>query len=161
MAKAKRKTAAKAEAVETPVVASEVVTEQVEAPAPAVKTGPKRAPLPQARAHNMGNKLVSEDGAVQSADVCLTSKGTNPRKLRVYGYDNLAEGNGRVPKDKRVALVPGIASTPKGVADAQWTKLVGLVQGNGNLTVSGLYDNGVASRTVRRAYRAGALRFVA
>ena len=90
-----------------------------------------------------------------AANVALTSKGTNPKKQRVYGYDNLAEGGGRVPKQAKIAVVEG-ASLPRGVKDTQWTKL----QGYAGQTVESAYGNGVSSRTVRRAYRAGAIRFV-
>ena len=144
-----------ADAVET-VLAPETPAEAV-TPEPVVTQQPtrKRLPLEQARAHNKVHVKLAADAAVTAADVALTSKGTNPRKTRVYGYDNLAEGGGRVPKGATLAIVPG-AELPKGVQDGQWTKL----KGYAGQTVEAAYGNGVSSRTVRRAYRAGAIRFV-
>lgn len=142
--------------VETPV---ETVTEAaaVEATPEQAKVEAKRLrlPLPEARAHNKQHVLVADGDKVVAANVALTSKGTNPKKTRVYGYDNLSEGGGRVPKQAKIAVVEG-ASLPRGVKDTQWTKL----QGYAGQTVESAYGNGVSSRTVRRAYRAGAIRFV-
>jgi hypothetical protein len=138
-------------AAEAPV-SNVVIAAAPEAPAVVVVKS-KRLPFAEAHAHNKVFGFVPADGAV-AADVALTAKGTNRRKLRVYGYDNLSSG-GSVPKDAVVVLVAGIVGTPKGVADAQWAAL----QSQAGKTVSVAYDNGVASRTVRRAYRAGAIRF--
>jgi hypothetical protein len=139
--------------VETQVEA--VVETQVETVVEA-KAEPTRLrlPLPQAREHNKQHVLVTE-GEVVAANVALTSKGTNPKKQRVYGYDNLSEGGGRVPKQAKIAVVPG-AELPRGVKDTQWSKL----QSYAGQTVEAAYGNGVSSRTVRRSYRAGAIRFV-
>jgi hypothetical protein len=126
----------------------------------AVVQAVKRLPLPEAQAHNKGNVFVPSGAEAKAADVALTAKGTNPKRARVYGYDNLADGKGSVPKDKRVALVAGVMGTPKGVSDAQWAALTAAVQAAPDATVSTLYAGGIASRTVRRAYRAGAIRFV-
>jgi hypothetical protein len=131
-------------AVDTPTV--EVVTVTA-------KPTAKRLPFAEAHAHNKVFGFVTPDAAV-SADVAYTAKGTNMRKLRVYGYDNLSSGGG-VPKDAMLVMVAGITDTPKGCADAQWAAL----QGMAGKTVAHAYDNGVSSRTVRRAYRAGAIRF--
>jgi hypothetical protein len=146
-------------------VEATIVPEQAAAPEPQAAAPEaskvraiKRAPLPQARAANKVNTLLDAAGDVQAADVTFTSKGTNPKKARVYGYDNFAEGNGGVPKTATVKVVPG-ATLPKGVAEAQWAKLVLLATAE-NRSVQSLYDNGVTSRTVRRSYRGGAIRFV-
>jgi hypothetical protein len=113
-----------------------------------------RLPLEQARAHNV--QFVPVDpAAVTAANVALTSKGTNPKKARVYGYDNLSNGGG-VPKTHKVAIVEG-AVNPKGVNPAQFELLVA----NPGHTVIELRGLGITSRTIRRAYRAGAIRFVA
>lgn len=122
-----------------------------------VAKGRLRLPLGEARAHNLGFTVLQPDGAVEAAGIALTSKGTNPTRVRVYGYDNLAAG-GKVPKEAKVALVPGQTGAPKGVNPAQWDKLVGMAKDQP--TVAHLYDNGIVSRTVRRAYRAGAIRFI-
>jgi hypothetical protein len=114
-----------------------------------------RLPLPEARAHNKQHVLVANGDKVVAANVALTSKGTNPKKQRVYGYDNLAEGGGRVPKEATIAVVEGSA-LPKGVRESQWSAL----QGFAGKKVVDAYGNGISSRTVRRAYRAGAIRFV-
>ena len=141
------------EAVVEAVVAEPVAAEP--AAVAAVATKRLRLPLPAARAHNKQHTIVAADAdKVEAANVALTAKGTNPKKTRVYGYDNLAEGGGRVPKDAVIAVVPG-AELPKGVQDSQWTKL----KGYAGQTVVDAYGNGVSSRTVRRAYRAGAIRF--
>ena len=113
-----------------------------------------RLPLPDAQAHNRQFTFV--DGQAASAAIALTAKGTNPKKARVYGYDNLADGGG-VPKDKRILLVPGLSGVPKGVAESQWDALV-LLASDGSVTVAGAKDS-VTSRTIRRAYRAGYIRF--
>ena len=125
-----------------------------EAPKP-VSNGRLRLPLPEAKVHNKAFVQLAPDAAVAAANVALTSKGTNPKRVRVYGYDNFAN-NGGVPKSAKVAIVAGV-TCPKGVNDKQWELLVSLA---GN-TVEHCYGNKVASRTVRRAYRAGAIRFVA
>jgi len=115
-----------------------------------------RLPLGEARAHNKIFAFVPDGTIAKAAALALTAKGTNPKKLRVYGYDNLSDGGG-VPKDKRVLLVAGFTGCPKGVAEAQWEKLVAAPTGN----AASLKDLGITSRTIRRAYRAGAIRFAA
>ena len=122
--------------------------------APVVAT--LRLPLGEARAHNKVFAFVPDGTIAKAAALALTAKGTNPKKLRVYGYDNLAEGGG-IPWDKRVLLVAGFTGCPKGVAEAQWEKLVAAPTGN----AASLKDLGITSRTIRRAYRAGAIRFAA
>lgn len=135
-------------------VAQESVVEIVEA-APAV--GAKRLPLAQAREANFARAKVDATEAVVAAGVVKTAKGTNEHKLRVYGYDNGA-GGGRVPKEATIALVPGVTQTPAGVTQNQWEALVALA----GSTVQAAYDTQlISSRTVRRAYRAGAIRFAA
>jgi len=114
-----------------------------------------RLPLAEAQTHNKAFTFVAPDEA-KSAAIALTAKGTNPKKARVYGYDNLADGGG-VPKDKRILLVPGLSGAPKGVAESQWDALV-LLASDGSVTVAGVKDS-VTSRTIRRAYRAGFIRF--
>ena len=127
------------------------------APAVVVAATPiLRLPLGEARAHNKVFAFVPDGTIAKAAALALTSKGTNPKKLRVYGYDNLSDGGG-VPKDKRVLLVAGFTGCPKGVAQAQWDKLVAAPTGN----AASLKDLGITSRTIRRAYRAGAIRFAA
>jgi hypothetical protein len=130
---------------------------QVTAPEAAVATPPKtlRLPLAEAREHNKAFTFVAPDAA-KSAAIALTAKGTNPKKARVYGYDNLADGGG-VPKDKRILLVPGLQGVPKGVSQQQWDVLCA-VAADGDVTVAGAKDS-VTSRTIRRAYRAGYIRF--
>lgn len=144
--------------IESPAVESPVESQPaVESPASPAKAGRLRLPLPAAKAHNLGHTVLQAGAVVVAANVALTSKGTNPNRVRVYGYDNLGNG-GRVPKESQVALVPGQQGVPKGVNEKQWDKLVGMCASP--VTVSHLYDNGIVSRTVRRAYRAGAIRFV-
>jgi len=127
------------------------------APVPAVAApATLRLPLGEARAHNKVFAFVPDGTIAKAAALALTAKGTNPKKLRVYGYDNLSDGGG-VPKDKRVLLVAGFTGCPKGVAEAQWEKLVAAPTGN----AASLKDLGITSRTIRRAYRAGAIRFAA
>lgn len=123
-------------------------------------TATKRLPLPEAKAHNLQWTPVAADAPVQAAQIALTSKGTNPKRVRVYGYDNLAAGNGRVPKDKRVVLVAGVTGHPKGVTQEQWDLLVQHT-GTAGATPVHLKDNGVSPRVVRRSYRAGYIRFAA
>ena len=118
--------------------------------APAVK----RLPFQEARAANFAH--APNPDALAPAGVVQTAKGTNPVKARVYGYDN-GEGKGVVPKGRTIALVPGMTGTPRGVTEGQWAALQGFV----GATVQAAYDSKtVASRTVRRAYRAGYIRFV-
>ena len=144
MSKGKGKSRA-AQAV--PVVAVEVVA--------VPKVARTRLPLAQAQAHNVFVPLTADQTVVPAA-IAFTEKGTNPKKVRVYGYDN-ADGGRGIPKDKRVVVVPG-ASCPKGVNGAQWDLLVSSLQADPAQTVAQLKAN-IAGRTIRRAYRAGAIRF--
>src|SRR5262245_58371172 len=118
-----------------PAVVSPVVESPVESSIQA--KGALRLPLAQAKAHNLAHTLLAVDQPVVGANVALTAKGTNPSKVRVYGYDNLGNG-GKVPKAATVQVVPGITGAPKGVAPAQWDKLVAMA----GKSVSHLYDNG-------------------
>lgn len=111
----------------------------------------KRLPFAQAKEANFGKK--ADPDALQGAGVVLTAKGTNMAKQRVYGYDT---DTGKVPTGAVIAIVPG-AGCPKGVPEAQWAAL----QEWAGKTVQAAYDSQkVASRTVRRAYRGGAIRFL-
>jgi hypothetical protein len=115
---------------------------------------PKVAPLAQAKAINFARTLVdSADNAV-AAGVVKTAKGTNVSKARVYGYDNGTQG-GKVPVGATIVVVPG-ARPPAGVTPDQWL----LLQQYAGKSVTVAYDNKVTSRSVRRAYRAGAIRFL-
>lgn len=118
------------------------------------KQAPKtaRVTLGQAKAHNFG--LVANPSALAAAGVVRTSKGENPKRRLVYGYDN-GQAGGRINKAAVLHLVPGFTGTPKGVTDKQWAALSGF----SGKTVQAAYDGGVDSRTVRRSYRAGAIRF--
>ena len=136
------------------VPATPAVVVESNAPVAAPKVGRIRLPFVEAKGHNKGFVLLAGDAQVVSANVALTSKGTNAKRQRVYGYDNFAN-NGGVPKQAKVAVIAG-AQCPKGVNPGQWDLLVSLA---GN-TVEHCYGNKVASRTVRRAYRAGVIRFV-
>ena len=151
-----------AEVVITPTEApaAEVVTATEAPAAPVVTSGRLRLPLPEAKAHNSGFAPVAPEAPVEAAGIAFTKKGTNPKRVRVYGYDNTANGGG-VPKGAKVAVVPGIANTPSGVRAEQWQALTEAVAANPAHTVETLYGAGIQSRTIRRAYRAGAIRFVA
>jgi len=118
-----------------------------------------RVTLGVARKHNFGVPPVASPDAAVPAGVIRTGKGENAKRLRVYGYDNGAakDGAGRVNKAATVVVVPGTSGLPKGVTQGQWDKLV--AQGGKSVQVA--YDAGVTSRTVRRSYRAGFIRFVA
>lgn len=153
MAKRNRRNADKPAVEPTAVEPTAVEPAAVEPKA--VPTGRLRLPLPLAKKHNVGFTVLAPEVEVVAANVALTSKGTNPKRVRVYGYDNLANGGG-VPKAAKVQIVAGV-TCPKGVNAAQWDLLVSLA----GKTVEHCYGNKVASRTVRRAYRAGAIRFVA
>lgn len=123
-----------------------------ELPAPVIgKTAPKAI----AREHNFGIAKVAADAVPAPAPVVKPAKGTNLSKERVYGYDN-GEGNGKVPVKAKIAIVPD-AKSPAGVTPNQWL----LLQEYAGKTVEDAYANRVASRSVRRAFRAGAIRFVA
>lgn len=140
-----------------PVEQAAQSAEQATVEQAAASAAPKRLrlPLPQAREHNKQHGLLPADAAAAvAANVALTARGTNPQKRRVYGYDNLAEGGGRVPRNALIAVVPG-SELPRGVQATQWAKL----QSYAGQSVESAYGNGVSSRTVRRAYRAGAIRF--
>jgi len=152
---AKRNKAVAAPVTETQQVE---VTEVTETQQPAPRVSRLRKPLPEARAHNMVFAPLANGDAPQAANVSGTTKGSNPTKARVYGYDNLANGGG-VPKDKRVVIVA--EACPKGVAQGQWDKLVGSVAADPAQTVAQLKSAGIAGRTIRRAYRNGGIRFAA
>lgn len=114
---------------------------------------PVRRTLAAAKSNNFG--LAPNPSALARAALIKPAKGENPKRVRVYGYDNGADG-GRVPKDAVVQVVPGVTGLPKGVTAGQWARLQELA----GYTTRGVYDNGVTSRTVRRSYRAGFIRFV-
>jgi hypothetical protein len=138
--------------------ASEVFASLVQEaqPAEAVEDGkvPVRAPLAVARSFNFSN--VADEEALAAAHVVKTAKGTNLGKARVYGYDNGSQGGG-LPKASRMLVVAG-ATQPAGVTSGQWE----LLQASDGTTVGALLDaKVVASRSIRRAYRGGAIRFAA
>jgi hypothetical protein len=150
---------AKAAAPVTPVEPVEVPVAPVETKkqrASRVAGGLRRAgTLAQAIAHNKAIDPANPESVVK-ADIVATDKGANEKRRRVYGYDNGSGGMG-VPKAAKVLLVPGFTGIPRGVNADQWAKLQSLA---GN-TVQHCYDNLGAnpSRTVRRSFRAGAIRF--
>jgi hypothetical protein len=119
-----------------------------------VPAKPARArSIDEARLWNFG-KVVNPE-APEAAGVVRTAKGVNAVKARVYGYDTT---DGGVPKAGTIVLVPGTVGTPKGVTPGQWE----LLQGFAGQTVQACYDaKTVTSRTVRRSYRAGFIRFAA
>jgi hypothetical protein len=117
---------------------------------PVRKATPRAASIAAAREVNFG-RVVTPDEVV-GAPVLRTAAGVNPHRVRVYGYDT---DTGRVPKGAVLAVVPG-ATLPVGVTEGQWQ----LLQEYAGKQVQVAYDNGVASRSVRRAYRAGAIRFI-
>jgi len=147
-------------AQDVPVQDAPVQDAVPEAPAPTdapVVAGPavpKVAPRDVARSINFGRGLVPADAAPAPAGVVKTAKGTNLSKAKVYGYDNGVAG-GKVPVHAVIAIVPG-CKDPAGVTVEQWA----LLQTFAGKTVTAAYDAQVASRSVRRAYRAGAIRFV-
>jgi hypothetical protein len=126
---------------------------QVQAPASA-EAQPARITLGVARSINFGK--TANPSALEPAGVVKTAKGENAKRVRVYGYDNGAQG-GRVNKAASIAIVPGTTGTPKGVTAGQWAALT---EQSGK-SVESAYAAGVTARTVRRAYRAGFIRFVA
>lgn len=127
-----------------------VTTETTEAAVPA------KSKVTFAVARTANFALSANKDAPEKAPITRTSKGENLKRLRVYGYDNGA-GNGRVNKSGVIVLVPGTTGLPKGVTDGQWNALVAYA----GKPVSAAYDGKVVtSRTVRRAYRAGFIRFV-
>jgi hypothetical protein len=114
---------------------------------------PSRVTLVAAKTANFG--LAPNPSALERAKVLKPAKGENPKRVRVYGYDNGADG-GRVPKDAVLQVVPGTTGLPKGVTSGQWA----LLQAESGKSVRAAYDAGVTSRTVRRSYRSGFIRFV-
>lgn len=120
------------------------------------RTSRLRLALADARKHNGQFIPLARKATPVAAGVAGTLPGTNAKKARVYGYDNLANGGG-IPKDKMVVLVA--TTCPRGVAQGQWDALCKAVKSAH--TVATLRDGGIAGRTLRRAYRAGALRFSA
>ena len=114
---------------------------------------PSRVTVAAAKAVNFG--LAPNPSALARAALLKPGKGENPKRVRVYGYDNGADG-GRVPKDAVVQVVPGTTGLPKGVTAGQWS----LLQEQSGKSVRSAYDAGVTSRTVRRSYRSGFIRFL-
>jgi hypothetical protein len=132
-----------------------IVSDVAEAQQAVLAPIPRSAPREVAKAINFARSLVIAGEAAQSAQVVKTAKGTNVSKERVYGYDNGA-GGGKVPTAAIIAIVAD-AKPPAGVTPGQWL----LLQEYNGKTVSAAYDaKAIASRTIRRAYRAGAIRFV-
>jgi hypothetical protein len=120
---------------------------------PATTDAPARVTVAAAKAVNFG--LAPNPSALARAALLKPGKGENPKRVRVYGYDNGTDG-GRVPKDGIVQCVPGTTGLPKGVTAGQWS----LLQAQSGKSVRSAYDAGVTSRTVRRSYRSGFIRFV-
>ena len=150
MAKSPKTQAAHA-AIEAALDAAHVAETQQAVLAPI----PRSAPREVAKAINFARSLVIAGEVATAAQVVKTAKGTNPEKARVYGYDNGA-GGGKVPTAAIIAIVAD-AKPPAGVTPGQWL----LLQEYNGKTVSAAYDaKAIASRTIRRAYRAGAIRFV-
>jgi hypothetical protein len=112
-----------------------------------------RRTLLAAKSNNFA--LAPNPSELARAALIKPAKGENPKRVRVYGYDNGADG-GRVPKDAVVQAVPGSTGLPKGVTAGQWA----LLQAQSGKLVRSAYDAGVTSRTMRRSYRAGFIRFV-
>jgi hypothetical protein len=137
----------------TQVVANtETAVEEIAAPQqkPTRKSALRALSIKEARDANFGR--VADADNVVGAAVLKTAAGVNLSRTRVYGYDT---DTGRVPKTAKLVVVPG-ATLPSGVTQGQWD----LLQKYSGMTVQTAYDNGVASRSVRRAYRAGTVRFV-
>ena len=124
---------------------------------PAVAGIVTRLPLKAAQAHNAAVALVAVGAPVVGAALARTARGTNMAKARVYGYANSANGGG-VPQGALFLLVPGFTGVPRGVNAAQWATVQ--AHATGNLTVAQLRaTHGVSGRTIRRAFRAGAVAF--
>jgi hypothetical protein len=152
MSQKTRKSTKAPKVVATVTTPAPVETAPVEAAPPVPAATPTRLPRAEAKQINFARTLGSDP-----APVVLTAKGTNPTRTRVYGYANGLNG-GRVPLQAAVQVAPGFTGCPKGVAPAQWAALQAAA--NGVTPVANLYANGVSSRTVRRAFRAGAITFV-
>lgn len=149
MAKRNKSKAVAVEAVEVVEVPVEVIA------AKPVRSSRLRLPVDQARAHNAQWSLTSP--APTAAVIAGTVKGSNPKRARVYGYNNLANGGG-VPKVAIVKVVGAVC--PAAVNPGQWSALVAAVTANPSSTVESLRGQGIASRTLRRAFRNGGIQFV-
>ncbi len=111
-----------------------------------------RAAYTTAKANNFG--LAVNSKKVSAAVLTKSSKGTNAKRNRLYGYDNGANG-GPVPVLATMVLVPGATANNGGQK-----ALVAFIKATTKPTAQGGYSAKVfTSRTVRRAYRAGLIRF--
>lgn len=142
---------AKKQSAMAAIAASAVESVAPEAVAPV--TSPAKS-LAVARATNGANTYVAPDAdKVERAVLVRPSKGENPKRGRVYGYDNLSDG-GKVPVDSIVKLTGATGSL------AGFDKLRDTVEGHGEpLTVRDCKNAGISSKTIRRAYRSGLIRF--
>jgi len=117
---------------------------------PEAKSAPEARSLGVARSANAAIPPVDPAAPVR-ATLVRPTKGENPQRRGVYGYDN-GEG-GRVPTAAKVVVVDATA------LGAQWPKLAEALQLTPAATVADLKSAGVSSRALRRSFRSGYIRF--
>lgn len=101
--------------------------------------------------------VLGKQPAIGGANLARPPATSNLSRARVYMYANAAQGGG-VPLNAYVTLVTPNAPSVPGITAQQWPLLVKLAA-NGTLTVQQLYAQGIRSRTMRRAFRRGAIAF--
>lgn len=130
-------------APEQPTVApTDVAPEQ-----PVVVT--KRS-LQVAREANASNPPVAKDQPVRAALV-RPARGENPERRRVFGYDN--GPGGKVPLAAKVVVVNS------GSLSTAYPALATALSTTPDASVQDLKSAGVSSKSFRRAFRSGLIRF--
>jgi hypothetical protein len=133
---------------------AEQTTEQPTAPestvAPVAPEQPVRRSLHMARDANASNPAV-DPTAPQRAVLVRPAKGENPERRKVFGYDN--GPGGKVPTQATVVVISkdGLKSAYPSLAEA--------LEATPTATVGTLKSAGVASKSFRRAFRSGLIRF--
>ena len=114
------------------------------------QVAPTARSLGVARSANAAIPPVDPSAPVR-ATLVRPTKGENPQRRGVYGYDN-GEG-GRVPTGAKVVVVDATA------LGAAWPSLAAALQLTPAATVADLKSAGVSSRALRRSFRSGYIRF--
>jgi len=104
---------------------------------------PEAVTLSAARAANQ------QQDALSAAKLVRPSKGQNPQRALVYGYD----AGGRVPVGATIHVVD------RGGLGTAWPTLAAALELTPAATVADLKAGGVTGRSLRRAYRQGLIRF--
>lgn len=124
-------------------------TDAPAAPAQSTEQAVKRS-LQVAREANASNAPVDLSAPVRAALV-RPAKGENPERRRVFGYDN--GPGGKVPTSAKVVVVNA------GSLQSAYPALAEALSTTPDASVADIKSAGVSSKSFRRAFRSGLIRF--